>query len=69
MIGASRIAVFQHAGAETASWYDGKVQKRENHPIVYPAAGSHATFFSDAVYVENGQAVEYGTVLFKVDPA
>jgi hypothetical protein len=49
------IILFQHAGGERASWTDGKVQKQGTHPIVYPAAGSHATFYDSAVYVENGQ--------------
>jgi hypothetical protein len=49
------IILFQHAGGERASWEDGKVQKEGTHPIVYPAAGSHATFYDSAVYVENGQ--------------
>jgi hypothetical protein len=49
------IILFQHAGGERASWTDGKVQKEGTHPIVYPAAGSHATFYDSAVYVENGQ--------------
>jgi hypothetical protein len=51
----SEIILFQHAGGERASWEDGKVQKDGTHPIVYPAAGSHATFYDSAVYVENGQ--------------
>lgn len=51
----SEIILFQHAGGERASWVDGKVQKDGTHPIVYPAAGSHATFYDSAVYVENGQ--------------
>jgi hypothetical protein len=51
----SEIILFQHAGGERASWDDGKVQKEGTHPIVYPAAGSHATFYDSAVYVENGQ--------------
>jgi hypothetical protein len=51
----SEIILFQHAGGERAKWTDGKVQKDETHPIVYPAAGSHATFYDSAVYVENGQ--------------
>jgi len=49
------IILFQHAGGERASWEDGKVQKEGTHPVVYPAAGSHATFYDSAVYVENGQ--------------
>ena len=31
------------------------MQKEGTHPVVYPAAGSHATFYDSAVYVENGQ--------------
>jgi hypothetical protein len=47
--------LFQHAGGERADWDDSKVQREGNRPIVYPAAGSHATFYDSAVYVENGQ--------------
>ncbi len=49
------IILFQHSGGERAAWTDGKVQKQGTHPVVYPAAGSHATFYGPAVYVENGQ--------------
>ncbi|MEA2349059.1 MAG: hypothetical protein QOG62_2846, partial [Thermoleophilaceae bacterium] len=45
----------QHEGGEKGSWTDPKVQKEGTHPVVYPAAGSHATFYGPAVYVENGQ--------------
>ncbi|HEX5989301.1 MAG TPA: hypothetical protein VFY75_03690 [Solirubrobacterales bacterium] len=51
----SEVILFQHAGGERADWEDGKVQKEGTHPVVYPAAGSHATFYDSAVYVENGQ--------------
>ena len=51
----SEIILFQHAGGERANWDDAKVQKEGTHPVVYPAAGSHATFYDSAVYVENGQ--------------
>jgi len=51
----SEIILFQHAGGERARWDEGKVQKQGTHPVVYPAAGSHATFYDSAVYVENGQ--------------
>jgi hypothetical protein len=49
------IILFQHAGGERASWSDSKVQKEGTHPIVYPAAGSHAAFYDSAVYIQNGQ--------------
>jgi hypothetical protein len=51
----SEIILFQHAGGERASWDDPKVQKEGTHPVVFPAAGSHATFYDSAVYIENGQ--------------
>jgi hypothetical protein len=52
--GPSEIALFQHAGGERANWDDNKVQKDGTHPIVYPAAGSHATFYDNAIYIQNG---------------
>ncbi len=51
----SEIILFQHAGGERAAWDDNKVQKEGTRPVVYSAAGSHATFYDSAVYVENGQ--------------
>jgi hypothetical protein len=51
----SEMIVFQHAGGERAAWEEGKVQKEGTHPVVYPAAGSHATFYDSAVYLGNGQ--------------
>jgi hypothetical protein len=53
--GPSEIALFQHAGGEKADWESGKVEKEGTHPVVYPAAGSHATFYEAAIYVENGR--------------
>ncbi len=53
--GPSEVGLFQHGGGEKASWSDGKVEKEGTHPVVYAAAGSHATFYDDAVYVENGR--------------
>jgi hypothetical protein len=52
--GPDQIALFQHGGGEKASWHDAKVETEGRHPVVYVAAGSHATFFQSAVYVENG---------------
>jgi hypothetical protein len=49
-----QMILFQHAGGERASWDAAKVDKDGDHPIVYAAAGSHATFYSSAVFVENG---------------
>lgn len=53
--GPVEVGLFQHGGGEKANWEDGKVEKEGTHPVVYPAAGSHATFYDAAVYVENGR--------------
>jgi hypothetical protein len=52
--GPSEMILFQHAGGERAGWEDSKVEKEGTHPVVYPAAGSHATFYDSTVYVQNG---------------
>lgn len=52
--GPSEMILFQHAGGERADWEDSKVEKEGTHPVVYPAAGSHATFYDATVYVQNG---------------
>jgi hypothetical protein len=51
----SEIGLFQHGSGEKADWQDGKVEKDGTHPVVYPAAGSHATFYEAAVYLGNGR--------------
>ena len=46
------IGYSQHEGAEGADWQDEKLELIDGRrPIVYPAAGSHANFFSDALYI------------------
>jgi len=50
----SELILFQHAGGERARWTDSKVEKDGDHPVVYPAAGSHATFYTSAVFPQNG---------------
>jgi hypothetical protein len=54
-VGPHEIVVFQHSGGEHTSWFDPRVQKQGRHPIVYSAAGSHATFYSSAVWLGTGQ--------------
>lgn len=49
------IVLFQHAGGEHADWNEHKVQHEGSHPVVYPASGSHATFYGSSVYLGVGQ--------------
>ncbi|MFN8132591.1 MAG: hypothetical protein U0R70_13660 [Solirubrobacteraceae bacterium] len=53
--GPDRIAVFQHAGGQVTDWDGGELETDGTHPVVYPAAGSHATYLDSGVYLGNGQ--------------
>ena len=49
----------QHEGAEKASWGDDKLHLVDGtHPVVYPAAGSHANFYGDGLFL--GSSAEQG---------
>ena len=44
----------QHSSAERADWGSDKLEMVDDtHPVVYPAAGSHANFYSAALHLGN----------------
>ena len=45
------IGYSSHEGAERADWGDEKLELEGTHPVVYPAAGSHANKFTQALYI------------------
>jgi hypothetical protein len=48
----TEVGYSQHEGGERAEWGDPKLQiTGGTHPVVYPAAGSHANFFGEALYL------------------
>ena len=50
-----------HEGAERADWGEDKLELvDETHPVVYPAAGSHANKFTDALYLGNSAEAGVG---------
>jgi hypothetical protein len=49
----------QHEGAEKADWGDDKLELvGGTHPVVHPAAGSHANFFDEGLFL--GSSAEQG---------
>ncbi len=54
------VGLAQHAGGERAEWDDDKVQKEGVRPVVYPAAGSHATYYSGELFLGRGASTGFG---------
>jgi len=50
----------QHEGAESATWDDEKLEKRGEHAVVYPGAGSHANQFVQSLYLGHGAQTGFG---------
>jgi hypothetical protein len=51
----------QHEGAEKTAWTSGKLERvGGTHPVVYPAAGSHANYFAPALYLGRSAAQGVG---------
>ncbi len=44
----------QHSGGEFADWTDDKLTREGTHPVVFAAAGSHASKFSSSTYIAWG---------------
>ena len=57
----TEVGYSQHEGAERAGWDDAKLEKIDGtHPVVYPAAGSHANFYSQALFLGRSAAQGVG---------
>ncbi len=50
----------QHQGAESATWDDEKLEKRDGHPVVYPGAGSHSNQFVQSLYLGHSAQTGFG---------
>ncbi len=48
----TEIGYSQHEGGERSTWEDSKLELVDaTHPVVHPAAGSHANFYGEALYL------------------
>ena len=54
----ARVGFSAHEGATSSAWEDDKLAVEGTRPIVYPAAGSHANKYSDALWL--GSSAEAG---------
>jgi hypothetical protein len=54
----AEVGYSQHEGAERAGWNDAKLEREGVRPVVYPAAGSHANFYSSRLWL--GRSAEEG---------
>jgi hypothetical protein len=54
------VAYSQHEGGEKASWDDKKFRREGTHPVVYPAGGSHANYYSAAVWLGRSGSEGFG---------
>jgi hypothetical protein len=58
--GPYEVDLSQHAGGERSDWTDTKLQRQGTHPVIYDATGSHANYFSRALYLGRGAREGFG---------
>jgi len=57
----TRVGYSQHEGAESAEWGESKLQLVGGpHPVVYPALGSHANYYTSALHLGRSAAQGVG---------
>jgi len=54
------IGVAQHEGGEEAAWDSDKLEKVGNHPVIYSAAGSHASYYRKALWLGTSASEGFG---------
>ena len=59
-VGPYEVDLSQHAGGERSGWTDTKLQKEGTHPVIYDATGSHANYFSRALFLGRGAREGFG---------
>jgi hypothetical protein len=52
----SMLSYAQHSGGENAAWEEDTVELRDGRIVTYPAEGSHADYYSDAVWLAWGES-------------
>jgi hypothetical protein len=50
----------QHEGGERAGWTSAKLERDGDRPVVYPSAGSHASYYGSALYLGRSASEGFG---------
>ena len=50
----------QHEGGERADWDSAKLTREGDRPVVYPSAGSHASYYGSALYIGRSASEGFG---------
>lgn len=51
LVDPTSVGYSQHEGGERADWGDAKLERDGSRIVVYPSAGSHASYFNSALYL------------------
>jgi hypothetical protein len=54
-VGPDEVGFAQHDGGQIARWSDPDLQRDDTHLIIYPGAGSHATYASSDLFISWGE--------------